>query len=230
MDAMAQDSIGAGAQFAQLIESPQLIFDETWILATTRSLVEMNRAAVAMRELAPPTARLQDVAELAVELGSTIEEAVALYARSIDDVDPASMDAGSALLLDLPAVIEALPAAVASVCTDRRQVEADAKERRRDVTQSEYGDRWPFTISSATLVCSGDMVWIESNGIAYPLNGFALSGLPILRSDLTIREVEEVWTFDQQHNDMMVAAGHPNPGLRINLGPLIPDGLQLCEG
>ena len=59
---------------------------------------------------------------------------------------------------------------------------------------------------------------------------FALSGLPVLRSDLTIREVEEVWTFDRQHNDMMVAAGHPNPGVRINIGPLIPDGLQLCEG
>ena len=230
MDAMAQDSIGAGAQFAQLIESPQLIFDETWILATTRSLVEMNRAAVAMRELAPPTARLQDVAELAVELGSTIEEAVALYARSIDDVDPASMDAGSALLLDLPAVIEDLQTAMASVCTDRRHSAMATNERRRAVSQSEYGNSWPLTIPSATLVCDSDAVWIEANGIVYPLNGFAISRLPVLRSDLTIRDLEEVWEFNREHNDLIMAAGHPNPGVRISIGALISDGLQLCEG
>lgn len=46
------------------------------------------------------------------------------------------------------------------------------------VTQSEYGDRWPFTVTEGTLRCYNDpprkhVVLDAGNGVQYGLNGAA---------------------------------------------------------
>lgn len=45
------------------------------------------------------------------------------------------------------------------------------------IQESEYGDRWPFTVSSATLTCRepGAVLMKTPDGKTYGVNGLALS-------------------------------------------------------
>ena len=90
-----------------------------------------------------------------------------------------------------------------------------------NIHQEDYGKAWPLTITEATLFCDRDMVWVEYLKIAYPVNGMASAGLAKLHPNLTVRPVEDIWLHDSRY---------PGTGLRINISPLIDEGLKLCKG
>ena len=88
------------------------------------------------------------------------------------------------------------------------------------ISQAEYGKDWPLTAQEAGLYCEQDMVWVVHNRVAYPINGMASAGLAKRRPSLTVRPLEDIWLYDDQY---------PGTGLRINISPLIDDGLKLCK-
>lgn len=84
----------------------------------------------------------------------------------------------------------------------------------REITDDEYGDRWPLTVDKAKLCCRHNAVWIEVNGKRFGLNGLAKGFLE--RHGYTVHELEEIWRPDPEIE-----------GLRVSIGPLIDDGLKL---
>lgn len=85
------------------------------------------------------------------------------------------------------------------------------------IWRSDYGDEWPFNVESVVLHCDVVVlgmfsVWVEHDGGKYPINGVSRTHLVPQRSTADIR------------------ASDPNaPGLSISVGPIIQDGLELCE-
>ena len=81
----------------------------------------------------------------------------------------------------------------------------------------DYGDFWPFTVRSGTLNCDGPgWVTLETGGETYALNGLA-SGRAAREG---WRDLNEIWA-----NDADVAGF----GIKKSMGPLIDDGLALCN-
>ena len=84
----------------------------------------------------------------------------------------------------------------------------------RKITAEEYGDRWPLSVEKAKLCCRHSVVWVKVNRTKYGVNGTSYSLLR--RHGFTVHQIEQIW--------------RPHPeieGLRVNIGPLIEDGLNL---
>lgn len=85
----------------------------------------------------------------------------------------------------------------------------------REVTAAQYGSAWPLTIEKGLLKCDGDngsgMVTLEANGTIYSVNGWA-------KSSGRYTDIRSIWKDDPRI-----------PGLKIDLGPLISAGLNLCK-
>lgn len=82
------------------------------------------------------------------------------------------------------------------------------------MTQAEFGDKWPFSVSEGTLRCEGSggagAVTFEAGGKVYGVNGTAKGrGLP---------GIEPIWLDDSS-----------GLGLKKSVGPIIDRGLQLCR-
>ena len=97
----------------------------------------------------------------------------------------------------------------------------------RAISEDDYGSRWPLTVSEATLHCEEvqvwdtpnvPLVWVESKGYAYPVNGTAKSFLRDERPDLKVRDFDVIWSADMDR-----------PGSMVNVIPLLNDGLEMCE-
>lgn len=80
------------------------------------------------------------------------------------------------------------------------------------VSRSEYGSEWPLTVDEGVLGCKGaGEVYFTAEGQTYAVNGTAQGA-----SDGA--DIDAIWADD------------PNAsGLKINIGPLIDEGLPLCE-
>lgn len=80
----------------------------------------------------------------------------------------------------------------------------------KEIHRSDYGNDWPFTVSSGTLHCDRQMVWFEANGgRKYALNGTARTHLD------GALPLEHIWRSRSN-------------GLKVNIGPMIREGLALC--
>ena len=93
------------------------------------------------------------------------------------------------------------------------------------VSSIEYGNDWPLTIPEARLFCQRidyrkKMVWIEHDGVSYPLNGTAKDYLDRAKPDLNVRPLETIWRLDDRFAEV---------GARIPVHPLIQGGLELCK-
>ena len=87
------------------------------------------------------------------------------------------------------------------------------------IERADYGDDWPLTVGEAKLYCDKEsMVWVETGGNAYPLNGTAMTWLANLHPNKKVRNLEDIW---RENPDI--------PGTRISIGGLINDGLSLCS-
>ena len=85
--------------------------------------------------------------------------------------------------------------------------------------RDEYGSEWPLTVDEATLGCYGDSdlpaPYFEVSGVRYPITGWAET---ILRQrGYEIRSIDRIW-----RNDPDI------PGIKVNLGPWIDRGSDLC--
>ena len=96
----------------------------------------------------------------------------------------------------------------------------------QEVSYEDYGDRWPLTVDEATLHCEevevwdsdAQLVWVESKGYAYPVNGTAKSFLKNEKPGLNVRDFHIIWSADMDR-----------PGFMVNVMPLLNDGLEMCE-
>lgn len=74
---------------------------------------------------------------------------------------------------------------------------------------------WPFTVDTATLMCSegagGQRVTVSANREMYALNGTA-------KSQTDLPHFDVIWRDD------------PNtPGVKVDIGPMLDRGLALCK-
>jgi hypothetical protein len=82
------------------------------------------------------------------------------------------------------------------------------------VRAEDFGDSWPLTVSEGRLACERGMavVFTDPSGNRYAVNGMAMTW------DLGA-DIDPIWR------------DNPNPdlgGLKVNIGPLIDRGLDLC--
>ena len=86
------------------------------------------------------------------------------------------------------------------------------------ITESEFGERWPFTISRGTLSCTPSgkfgIVTFTANGKTYAVNGIAKGHA----KQNGWREIDEIWKVNPSF-----------PGTKINMHPIIEKGLSLCK-
>lgn len=79
------------------------------------------------------------------------------------------------------------------------------------VSRADFGDDWPLTVDTGELRCEGaSAVVFVVDGTEYGVNGSALSaGYP---------EIDPIWADDPSGN-----------APKMDIGPLIQAGLELCE-
>lgn len=85
------------------------------------------------------------------------------------------------------------------------------------ISADDYGTAWPFTVEEMHLSClpgNAVVVMDSETGAMYPLNGIARSKA----SALALEPLDKVWRADPN-----------NSGAKVDLGPLIEKGLQLCK-
>jgi hypothetical protein len=93
-----------------------------------------------------------------------------------------------------------------------------ASAAQKAVKESDFGDKWPLTVSEGVVRCYNDhklqVVTFETSGQVYAVNGTAMSkGLP---------RIHEIWRPDPRPEFAKM-------GLRVNIGPILDLGLELCE-
>ena len=78
--------------------------------------------------------------------------------------------------------------------------------------EEDLGKRWPLTVSEGTVSCEGaGEVYFEAQGTKYAVNGLAMENSKFPR-------IDAIW------------ANAPGLGrLKVNIGPVIDRGLELCE-
>lgn len=80
-----------------------------------------------------------------------------------------------------------------------------------EVSRSDFGEDWPLTVSSGVLRCEAPQAVVFSTGDqAYAVNGMA--------NTQGYQEIDAIW---RDNPDIQ--------GAKINIGPLIDRGLELCQ-
>ena len=80
------------------------------------------------------------------------------------------------------------------------------------MTSDELGEDWPLTVDEGIVRCEGaGEVYFEADGTTYAVNGTA-------RGASDAPEIDQIWADDPEIK-----------GLKINIGPIIDRGLELCE-
>ena len=88
----------------------------------------------------------------------------------------------------------------------------------KTVRAADYGDAWPLTVSEAKLVCEGPYaVFLKVDDRYYGVNGMGRNYV----NDRYLTDsypLESIWLHDPRAQDS-----------RINISPLLDDGLVLCD-
>jgi hypothetical protein len=100
-------------------------------------------------------------------------------------------------------------AAIAIVCVGCSG--SDAGTHSETVSRADFGSSWPFTVERGVLACEGaGAVTFEAGGTTFAVNGIA--------AGQDFADIEPIWRDDPE-----------SPGLKINIGPVIDRGLDLCD-
>lgn len=94
-----------------------------------------------------------------------------------------------------------------------------------EISTAEFGDKWPFTVSSGKLMCSPPgSVTFAANEKVYAVNGLA-------KSNRRNADIREIWKDDteSQHAQYMLKQGRPDLVPKISISPIIDRGLKLCR-
>jgi hypothetical protein len=83
------------------------------------------------------------------------------------------------------------------------------------ISRADFGNDWPFTVEEGTLGCDdsqgGPAVTFEAAGTVYGVNGFAKT--------YGYKDIEPIWRDSSD----------PLAGPKVNIGPIIDRGLELCN-
>ena len=90
------------------------------------------------------------------------------------------------------------------------------------VTESEYGKKWPFTVSEGTILCETipnqrpniAILTFKVGSKEYALNGLAKARM----EKRGFKDIVEIWKDDPEI-----------PGAKVSVGPMIARGLKLAE-
>lgn len=85
------------------------------------------------------------------------------------------------------------------------------------ISADDFGAAWPFTVEEMHLSCmNGNAVVVADaeTGVMYALNGVARNNA----SRLALEPLDKVWRADPA-----------NQGAKVDLGPVIEQGLKLCK-
>lgn len=89
------------------------------------------------------------------------------------------------------------------------------------VTKQEFGKDWAFSVDEGVLSCNGKNgiggVIFAANGKTYAVNGVAKSTKEYL-------PIEDIWLDDPQWANIPEMKG-----VKIDIGPFIKKGLELCK-
>ena len=95
---------------------------------------------------------------------------------------------------------------------DVRDSAPDLDPNEALMTRADYGKAWPLTVDEGIVSCEGaGEVYFEAEGTTYAVNGLALG-----RDNAP--EIDRIWAPDPQIK-----------GLKIDIGPIIDTGLELCN-
>lgn len=107
---------------------------------------------------------------------------------------------------------------------------AVAIAEKRTIKETDFGDKWPFTVSEGILKCSKRIItFTTKDGVIYGVNGTAKSfGHPSLEPIWKINTpmLEELAKAFNQTVDEVIG---DDPPPRISIGPIIKVGLELCK-
>jgi hypothetical protein len=113
--------------------------------------------------------------------------------------------AGSIKMLTFLAIVTASSLAVVAC--------ESAGASSRTVSRTDFGEEWPLTVDSGVLSCegAGSVYFTSRDGKRYAVNGTAMTA-----GDA--EQIDPIWEEDPR-------------GLspKKNIGPLIDEGLKLCE-
>lgn len=86
------------------------------------------------------------------------------------------------------------------------------------ISQSEYGEKWPFTVAQGSVRCEGaSWVVFEAGGVAYAVNGSART----VAKTYGWAEIDPIWRDDP-------AAQGTGTTWKVSVSPIIERGLKLC--
>jgi len=88
-----------------------------------------------------------------------------------------------------------------------------------EVTEQEWGSKWPFTVSSGRLECKGQAVIFHANGQSYAVNGVA--------KQRGYASIDSIWREDPEMKQAL--GGKADVGPKVSVGPIIERGLSLCK-
>jgi hypothetical protein len=106
-------------------------------------------------------------------------------------------------------------------CGDYGRTAGDA----RSVGRADYGSDWPLTVEAGTLRCEelGAVTFTAEDGTTYWLNVHAEEFWD--NPDAEEMAEERGW----RSLDAIHANGYGSPAGKVSIGPLVDDGLALCE-
>ena len=106
-------------------------------------------------------------------------------------------------------------------------VSAGASAKSITMKESNYGERWSFTVTEGKLKCSGNEVTFITGCKVYAVNGTATSA--------GYAAIEPIWKYNMvlieelaAAFDMTIEETIESSPMRVNIGPIISDGLELC--
>lgn len=108
----------------------------------------------------------------------------------------------------------------------------------RKISKSDLKDKWPLTVNEGTIKCVeyeieginpelSQGVLIEVKGIDYALNGTAKTW----SEKYGYSNIEEIWLENLKlKNELMkLGVSEKDATSKISIGPLLEEGLKLCE-
>jgi hypothetical protein len=104
---------------------------------------------------------------------------------------------------------------VVVLCSVLMLVASDAHAASVTISKQEYGNDWPFSCEKGILSCEQNgLVTFTTGGKTYAINGAARTAA----ERRGWNEVHPIWRNNPEF-----------PGTKINIGPIIRRGLDLCK-
>ena len=141
-----------------------------------------------------------------LSLGSGSTTSTTQNATTIEMATTTNADAASSTVA---------PSTTTSTSTSTSTTATTQRRERGYIAAATFEDPWPFTVEEGVVRClGGSAVVLIAEGTTYAINGLARGRI----ADEGWSEVEPIWLENPSI-----------PGTRIDIGPVIDIGLDLCD-